>query len=90
MPITNLSIPFEKKDELKQFKIRWNNEKKTWYFDGAELPEELKKYVSKYVIVSYDDKDDYKLVYKSMSFDTDKKMWKMSVEDFEKFLMREE
>jgi hypothetical protein len=69
---------------MKQFKIRWNNEEKTWYFEGDELPKELEPYVSKYVDISYDDKDECKTVYKSMTFDRVKKLWKMSMADYKK------
>lgn len=85
MTTTNLSIPFDKKDELKPLKIRWNNEKKTWYFEGDILPKELEPYVSKYVDISYEDKDIAKATYKSMSFDKEKKLWKMSAFDYAKF-----
>lgn len=84
MTIIDLSIPFDKKDELKPHKIKWNNEKRTWYFDGEELPKELENYVSKYVDISYDDKDLAKATFKSMTFDKDKKLWKMSMTDYNK------
>jgi hypothetical protein len=84
MTIINLSIPFDKKDELKPLKIKWNNEEKTWYFDGDVLPKELDPYVSKYVDIRYDDKDECKAVYKSMTFDSVKKLWKMSMADYKK------
>ena len=82
MCVFDLTIPYNKKDELKPLKIKWNTERKTWYFDGDELPEELKPYASKYVDISYEDKDLYKAKYPSMSFDGIKKMWRMSMEDY--------
>ena len=84
MTIINLSIPFDKKDELKPLKIKWNNEEKTWYFDGDVLPKELDPYVSKYVDIRYDDEDECKAVYKSMTFDSVTKSWKISMADYNK------
>lgn len=84
MAIIDLCIPYERKDELKPLKIKWSSERKTWYFDGDELPEELKPYVSKFVDIAYEDKDVYKTMYKSMMFDRERKLWKMSAFDYDK------
>ena len=83
MTKTDLSIPFNKKDELKQYKIKWDAEKKIWYFDGEEeLPKELEPYISKYVDIKFEEKDLFKSKFKSMSFDRIKKLWRMSMEDY--------
>ena len=88
MNIIDLSIPYNKKDELKPLGIKWNNDKRIWYFECTDemkdLPEELDGYRSVHVDVSYDDKDVYKSQFPSMSFDRENKSWKMSKDDFEK------
>lgn len=84
MTIINLLIPFEKKDELKkQYSIKWNNEKKTWYYNGDKLPDELNKYTEKIVNIPYEDKDEYKKKYSSMKYNRNIKSWIMSLEDYE-------
>lgn len=84
MDIIYLSIPFDKKDELKPLKIKWNAGQKSWFFQGGELPQELEKYKSIYVDIPYDDKEIFKSKFPSMSFDKERKSWKMSMEDYAK------
>ena len=88
MPRYDLCIPFSEKDELKRaHKIRFDTDKKLWFFlANTELPEGLKKYKKMYVDVSYDDKDIMKKKYKSLKFDFDEKSWYCSLEDFEKMI----
>lgn len=82
----NLCVPYEEKEVVKkQFKIRWDGEKKVWHYIGNdELPEGLKKYKLMVIDVSYDDKDMMKKKFKSMRFDKELKTWTCSLEDYNK------
>jgi hypothetical protein len=86
MTRVNLAIPFFKKDKLKQFKPKWDITLKTWYFEGDNMPDELKPYIEQIVDVSYEDKDEYKALFPSMKFDKNEKSWKCSTEDYEKIM----
>ena len=88
MTRTNLIIPYSLKDELKQYKPRWDVECKTWYYEGDNIPEELEKYVEKVVDIPYKDKDVYKKLYSSMKFDRARKTWLVSTEDYEKIISK--
>jgi len=81
----NLTIPFFLKNKVKeQFpKIRWDMEKKTWYYE-EELPEGLKKYVETPVEIGYDERDEYKAQFTSLKWCKTDKTWKCSAEDFDK------
>lgn len=80
---TNLLIPFDKKEEVKkQFNIRWDMDKKLWYFMGNELPESLEKYQEMIVDVKYEDKDLFKKRFKTMRWNKDDKIWTMSREEY--------
>lgn len=79
----NLLVPFDKKEDLKtEFKIKWDAEKKIWYYMGNQLPEGLEKYEEMVVDVSYDDKDLFKKRFKTMRWNKDNKVWTMSKEEF--------
>ena len=82
-----LLVPNEKKDELKAlYKIKWDTQSKLWYAD--EMVEALEPYKIMKIQVEYDDKDDYKLRYKSMRWQTTDKTWTCSYEDYIKFIKK--
>lgn len=79
----NLLIPFDKKDEVKKdFKIRWDTDKKIWYYIGNELPKGLDKYEEMVVDVRYEDKDLFKKRFKTMRWNNLDKIWTMSREEY--------
>ena len=79
-----LLVPYEKKDELKTlYKIKWDIKTKLWYI--GEMVEGLEPYKIMKIQVEYDDKDDYKLRYKSMRWQTTDKTWTCSYEDYIKW-----
>ena len=79
----NLLIPFDKKDEVKKdFKIRWDTDKKIWYYIGNELPIGLDKYEEMVVDVRYEDKDLFKKRFKTMRWNNHDKIWTMSREEY--------
>jgi hypothetical protein len=81
----NLLIPFDKKDEVKKsFGIKWDNDKKTWYYIcNGELPEGLDKYTEMVVDVRYEDKDLFKKRFKTMRWNNIDKYWTMSKEEYD-------
>lgn len=73
------------KDELKKtYKIKWDADKKLWYYEGEKIIDGLKKYTIKKIDIDYDDKDEYKLNYKSLKWDAKIKTWLCSLEDYNK------
>ena len=83
-----LLVPYEKKDELKAlYKIKWDTQAKLWY--TYEMVEALEPYKIMKIQVEYEDKDDYKLRYKSMRWQTTDKTWTCSYEDYIKVIKNE-
>ncbi len=41
MPRYNLRVSYKEKDRAKEFGARWDAKKKTWYYEGDVLPQEL-------------------------------------------------
>ena len=79
-----LHIPYESKDEFKKtYSIKWDTEKKLWYCDKDKFEKGLHPYELVYVDISYDDKDYYKKMLKSMRWDNDAKEWRISKQDYE-------
>lgn len=81
---TYLIIPFEKKDEFKKdFKIKWDADKKLWYYEGAKINDALHPYTIKKVYIEYDQKDVYRKKFKSLKWDGINKIWLCSNDDYE-------
>jgi len=40
----DLQVPYEKKDDAKQHGAKWDRDRRTWFYVGDKLPDELKKY----------------------------------------------
>jgi hypothetical protein len=87
-----LLVPYKKKDELKAlYKIKWDTKAKLWYTD--EMVEALEEpYKIMKIQVEDDDKDDCKLRYKSIRWQTIDKTWTCSYEvyneDYIKFIKK--
>lgn len=81
----NLAIPFFLKNKLREQypKLRWDAEKKTWYFIG-ELPDGLKKYIETPIDIKYEERDEYKAQFTSLKWNKEIKSWICSADDFEK------
>ena len=82
----NLCVPFSEKDSAKQFKPKWDDKLKSWYYVGESLPEGLKKYIQKDVFIEYDEKDECKKLFPSMKWNAFDKNWSVSLEDYKTFL----
>jgi hypothetical protein len=84
-----LLVPYDKKDELKEkYLIKWDTDKKLWYFLGEDIPVELKLFKLYYIAVSFDDKDIYKKKYKSMKWDAIEKQWCCNGQDYERIMTK--
>ena len=84
--ITKLLIPFELKDEIrKEFKIKWDSDKKIWKYIG-ELPEGLVKYQMKYLDIPYEVKDEWKAKLKSMKWVATEKCWAVNFDDYKLYM----
>lgn len=81
---TLLQVSFEKKDEAKKLGAKWDTELKEWYYEGEELPDELKRFSKRVVVIEKEDKETLKHLFKSLKWNKNKFFWEVSQEDYEK------
>lgn len=82
-----LLFPYSENSEVKKLGARWDSEIKIWYYPSLDgkVPEELEKYLAKFIDVEYDDKDYLKPLIPSMKFDKITQHWMCNNEDYIKF-----
>lgn len=84
----NLCVPFAERSKVKQLDAKWDASLKTWFFEGEgeELPEGLKKYEERDILIEYDEKDECKKLFPSMKWDIENKIWCVSQDEYTKCL----
>ena len=83
----NLAIPFNKKDEIKKnYKIKWDKDERTWYYEDDKLPKELQKYIETIIKITYDEREKLKSKCPSARFSGSRKTWVVSKEDYDFYI----
>ena len=83
-----LLFPYEKNSEFKKLGVKWDIENKMWYFPSidGDLPDNLKPYKCFKIVITFEDKEFFKPLLKSMRWDKNNKIWLVNQEDYDKFL----